>query len=131
LIWVMDKWSVEDVKAAVKALKWNQTTEQYFKALKDATWVDMNNEVLARAYNLSLYDVSKAKDLLSTFYPSKAWVIETLLQQISKPLREKVARSQVKSWIRTKDLWQSTDTDRLNTVFVQISNAINANDNNK
>ena len=60
--------------------------------------------------------MSKAKDLL-TFYPSKAWVIETLLQQISKPLREKVARSQVKSWIRTKDLWQSTDTDRLNTVF--------------
>ena len=130
LIWAMWNWKIGDVKAALKALKWNSTTEEFFKDLKRATkWeIDMNNEVLARAYNLSLYDVSKAKDLLSTFYPSKAWVIETLLQQISKPLREKVARSQVKSWIRTKDLWQSTDTDRLNTVFVQIANAINAND---
>jgi len=131
LIWAMRWGNVEKVKESVKAYKWWPTLEQLFRDVKEATkWaVDMNNEVLAWAYNLSLHDVTKAKDLLNTFYPSKAWAIETLLQQISKPMREWVARDIVKSWTKTRDLWKDINTDRLNAAFVQIANIINANDN--
>ena len=128
LIWAMWNWKIDDVKAALKALKWNQTTEEFFKDLRKATWweVDMNNEVLAWAYNLSLYDVTKANELLSTFYPSKAWAIETVIKWLSKPLRQHYAREQVKSGIKTADI--PTSTDRLNIAFEEIANIINTND---
>ena len=87
----------------------------------------MNNEVLAWAYNLSLHDVTKAKDLLQTFYPSKAWAIETMIQYLSKPMRKSQAREVVKSWKKLEDI--STDTDRLNVVFTELANIINSDNN--
>lgn len=126
LIWAMKGNDVEKVKEVAKWMKWWATIEQLFSDVKKATWwkVDMNNEVLSWAYNLSLHDVTKARDLLQAFYPSKAWMIETVIQYLSKPMRKTQARKVVESWKKLDDI--STDTDRLNVVFTEIANIINS-----
>jgi hypothetical protein len=44
--------------------------QELFKKIKEDYKIDMNNEILAWAYNMSLYDVKKAQQILDTFYPS-------------------------------------------------------------
>jgi hypothetical protein len=58
----------------------------------------MNNEILAWAYNMSLYDVKKAQQILDTFYPSTPWLIEAVLRVITKAWRRKYAEKVVKWW---------------------------------
>lgn len=86
------------VWAAEKALWGKAKMEQLFKEINEKYWIDMNNEILSWAYNMSLYDVKKAEDLLKTFYPSEPWIYELLLRQITKSWRRKYAEKVVEKW---------------------------------
>lgn len=90
--------TVEWVWAAEKALWGKASMEQLFKEIYEKYGIDMNNEILAWAYNMSLYDVKKAEQILTTFYPSKPWVIELLLRQITKAGRKKAADALIEKW---------------------------------
>lgn len=99
LVWVLrNADTVEWVWAAEKALWGKAAMEQLFKEINEKYWIDMNNEILAWAYNMSLYDVKKAEQILSTFYPSKPWLIELVLRQITKTQRRKYADKVVEWW---------------------------------
>ena len=100
LVWVLrNEDMVWKVWGAEKALWGKAQMEQLFKEINDKYWIDMNNEILAWAYNMSLYDVKKAEQILTTFYPSKPWVIELLLRQITKSWRKKAADALIEKWV--------------------------------
>lgn len=100
VVWVLrNEDMVGKVWAAEKALWGKAQMQQLFKEIYDKYWIDMNNEILSWAYNMSLYDVKKAEEILSTFYPSKPWVMELLLRQITKTWRRKAADTLVEQWI--------------------------------
>jgi len=86
------------VWAAEKALWWKAQMQELFKEIKEKYWIDMNNEILAWAYNMSLYDVKKAQQILDTFYPSTPWLIEAVLRVITKTWRRKYAEKVVEWW---------------------------------
>lgn len=99
VIWVLRNTDmVWKVWAAEKALWWKAQMQQLFKEIKDKYWIDMNNEILAWAYNMSLYDKWKAKALIETFYPSVPWMYEAVLRAFSKSQRIKQAEKAVKQW---------------------------------
>lgn len=126
LIWVLDTPNgIKDVQTAAKALKWWPWQEEIFKKILKKTGKDMNSDILSWAYNLSLYDVKKAQDLLNVFYPSKAWVIETFIKTISAPLRRLAANQQIKSGKLTSEM--IADTNILNTAFNELGNALYQN----
>ena len=99
VIWVIRNTDmVWKVWAAEKALWWKAQMEQLFKEINEKYWIDMNNEILSWAYNMSLYDVKKAEDLLSTFYPSEPWMYELALRYLTKRLRRWQANKAVELW---------------------------------
>lgn len=99
VIWVLrNEDMVWKVWAAEKALWWKAQMEQLFKEINEKYWIDMNNEILSWAYNMSLYDVKKAEDLLSTFYPSEPWMYELALRYLTKRLRRWQANKAVELW---------------------------------
>lgn len=105
VVWVLrNEDMVGKVWAAEKALWGKAQMQQLFKEIYDKYWIDMNNEILAWAYNMSLYDVKKAEEILTTFYPSKPWIMELLLRQITKTWRRKAADTLVEKWAE----WIST-----------------------
>lgn len=86
------------VWAAEKALWWKAQMQELFKKIKEDYKIDMNNEILAWAYNMSLYDVKKAQQILDTFYPSTPWLIEAVLRVITKAWRRSAANKLVEWW---------------------------------
>ena len=54
---------------------------------------------------MSMYNKSKARDIIEYFYPSKAWVVESIIKSWSTPIKRSVAKDIVnKEWaIRTKN----------------------------
>lgn len=86
------------VWAAEKALWWKAQMQELFKKIKEDYKIDMNNEILAWAYNMSLYDVKKAQQILDTFYPSAPWLIEAVLRVITKAWRRSAANKLVEWW---------------------------------
>lgn len=99
---IMNKWAAET------ALWWKTQMEQLFKEINRKYWIDMNNEILAWAYNMSLYDVKKAKQIMETFYPSKPWAIEALLRLLYKQWARKQADRAVRLWKEWIDKLKST-----------------------
>ena len=110
VVWVLrNEDMVWKVWAAEKALWGKAQMQQLFKEIYDKYWIDMNNEILSWAYNMSLYDVKKAEEILSTFYPSKPWVIELLLRQITKTWRKRAADTLVEQWITwVEAMWKTS-----------------------
>ena len=99
VLWVLRNTDmVWKVWAAEKALWWKAQMQQLFKEINEKYWIDMNNEILAWAYNMSLYDKWKAKALIETFYPSVPWMYEAVLRVFSKSQRIKQAEKAVKQW---------------------------------
>lgn len=99
LLWTLrNSDTVWKVWAAEKALWWKAQMQQLFKEIKEKYWIDMNNEILAWAYNMSLYDVKKAQQILDTFYPSTPWLIEAVLRVITKAWRRSAANKLVEWW---------------------------------
>lgn len=99
VLWVLRNTdTVWKVWAAEKALWWKAQMQQLFKEINEKYWIDMNNEILAWAYNMSLYDKWKAKALIETFYPSVPWMYEAVLRVFSKSQRIKQAEKAVKQW---------------------------------
>lgn len=100
LVWDLKKW-VWWHNWAEKALKWNASIEELFREIYKETWVDLNNKLLSWAYNMSMYDLQKGRDILEYFYPSKAWMIESLLKTVTWPIKQWVAQDMVeKEWAR-------------------------------
>ena len=99
VLWVLRNTDmVWKVWAAEKALWWKAQMQQLFKEINEKYGIDMNNEILAWAYNMSLYDKWKAKALIETFYPSTPWMYEAVLRLFSKSQRIKQAEKAVKQW---------------------------------
>jgi len=99
VLWVLRNTDmVWRVWAAEKALWWKAQMQQLFSEINEKYWIDMNNEILAWAYNMSLYDKWKAKALIETFYPSVPWMYEAVLRVFSKSQRIKQAEKAVKQW---------------------------------
>jgi hypothetical protein len=102
--------------------------EQLFKEINEKYWIDMNNEILSWAYNMSLYDVKKAEDLLSTFYPSEPWMRELALRYLTKRLRRWQANKAVELWEKwIKAMWKTSQTPWI--VWWEIGTAISTETN--
>lgn len=99
VVWVLrNNDMVWKVWAAEKALWWKAQMQELFKEINEKYKIDMNNEILAWAYNMSLYDVKKAQQILDTFYPSTPWLIEAVLRVITKSWRRSAANKLVEWW---------------------------------
>lgn len=99
LLWTLrNEDIIGKVWAAEKALGGKMQMEQLFKQIKQKYGIDMNNEILAWAYNMSLYDVKKAQQILETFYPSTPWLIEMFIKQITRSERKKYAEKLIEWW---------------------------------
>ena len=98
LVWDLEKW-VGWYQWAEKALKWNASVEELFRKINKATWVDLNNKILSWAYNMSMYDLQKGRDIIEYFYPSKAWLIESIIKTVTWPVKQSVAKDMIeKQW---------------------------------
>lgn len=121
--WVKNVWS------AYKATKWWVTQEELFKKIKEVTKkqgkeIDLNNDILAWAKMVSLYDSKAAADLLNFFYPSKAWVIETGIKYITQPIQRWATKSQVKNWKKLENIVTNTKPST-NTIMNELGNVVN------
>lgn len=129
LLWTLrNSDTVWKVWAAEKALWGKASMEQLFKEINDKYWIDMNNEILSWAYNMSLYDVKKAEDLLSTFYPSEPWMRELALRYLTKRVRRWQANKAVELWEEwVKAMWKTSQTPWI--VWWEIGTAISTETN--
>lgn len=129
VLWVLrNEDMVWKVWAAEKALWWKAQMEQLFKEINEKYWIDMNNEILSWAYNMSLYDVKKAEDLLSTFYPSEPWMYELALRYLTKRLRRWQANRAVELWEEwVKAMWKTSQVPWI--VWWEIGTAISTETN--
>lgn len=125
LLWKLDKyWTSPNAEKIWAASLWKNalwkdiTVEELFKWIKEKENIDMNNEVLAWALNMSLYDVNKASSLLDTFYPSKPWVTMAILKTITNPLRKIVIWNQLERWVKISEMWN------MNPIWDTIANKI-------
>jgi hypothetical protein len=102
--------------------------EQLFKEINKDYKIDMNNEILSWAYNMSLYYVKKAEDLLSTFYPSEPWMRELALRYLTKRLRRWQANRAVELWEEwVKSMWKTSQTPWI--LWWEIGTAISTETN--
>ena len=129
LLWTLrNSDTVWKVWAAEKALWGKASMEQLFKEINEKYWIDMNNEILSWAYNMSLYDVKKAEDLLSTFYPSEPWMRELALRYLTKRLRRWQANRAVELWEEwVKAMWKTSQVPWI--VWWEIGTAISTETN--
>lgn len=89
ILWNLE-W-VEWVWGAEKALWQTATTQELFKAVKEATkWkIDLNNEIGSRIAVLSAYDAKAAKKLVENIYPSAPWAMEFVIKSVLWALKKK------------------------------------------
>lgn len=117
-VWAIRRWDLEWITAAQKAIWWDEAQAELFRLINKEYWIDLNNEILMVAYNMSLYDARKAMEFLQRIYPSKPWMLEAWLQFLTKNARIKAASKQlrwnnvlkmknIKSW--AKEAWQVTE----------------------
>lgn len=105
-IWNFRNWTTAwNAWVAEKAFWWKAAQEEVFKKIKSKYKIDLNNEILKWAYNMSLYDVKKATELLEQFYPSKPWVMELILRKIFKRFRRSAAEKMVEEWAKAWYKW--------------------------
>lgn len=129
LVWVLRNTdNIGKAWAAEKALWGKAQMEQLFKNVKDKYDIDLNNEILSWAYNMSLYDIGKAKQIIETFYPSWPWVYEAILRVITKAWRRKQAQRAVELWAEWVKKMSETSSIP-STVWWQIGSAISTNTN--
>ena len=96
-VWAIRRWDLEWITAAQKAIWWEEAQAELFRQIKKAYNIDLNNEILMVAYNMSLYDMRKAMEFLQRIYPSKPWMLEAWLQFLTKNARIKAAEKQLRS----------------------------------
>lgn len=117
-VWAIRRWDLEWISSAQKAIWWEEAQAELFRLINKEYGIDLNNEILMVAYNMSLYDARKAMEFLQRIYPSKPWMIEAWLQFLTKNARIKAAAKQlrwnnvlkmknIKSW--AKEAWQVTE----------------------
>jgi hypothetical protein len=81
-----------------------------FTKIKDATNIDLNNEIWAWVLNISLRDPQKAQKLLETIYPSQPWATEFIIKKFMNRAKRKWAVKYTKDY--TKSVWEKM-TDSL------------------
>lgn len=96
-VWAIRKWDLDAISAAQKAIWWEEAQAELFRQIKKAYNIDLNNEILMVAYNMSLYDMRKAMEFLQRIYPSKPWMLEAWLQFLTKNARIKAAENQLRN----------------------------------
>jgi len=84
--------------------------EQLFTKIKDATNIDLNNEIWAWVLNISLRDPQKAQKLLETIYPSQPWATEFIIKKFMNRAKRRWAVKYTKDY--TKSVWEKM-TDSL------------------
>lgn len=84
--------------------------EQLFTKIKEATNIDLNNEIWAWVLNISLRDPVKAQKLLETIYPSQPWATEFIIKSLMNRAKKKWAVKYTKDY--TKSVWEKM-TDSL------------------
>ena len=95
-VWAIRRWDLDAIEAAQKAIWWEEAQAELFRQIKKEYKIDLNNEILMVAYNMSLYDMRKAMEFLQRIYPSKPWMLEAWLQFLTKNARIKAAEKQLR-----------------------------------
>ena len=80
--------------------------EQLFTKVKDATKIDLNNEIWAWVLNISLRDPQKAQRLLETIYPSQPWATEFIIKSLMNRAKRSWASRYTKDY--TKSVWDKS-----------------------
>lgn len=91
---------VEWVWAAEKATKQTATTQELFKAVKEATkWkIDLNNEIWAWVAVMSAYDTKAAQKLIESIYPSQPWAMEFVIKSVLWSIKKKRVMQSAKDY---------------------------------